>query len=145
MGSADGGADCDFFEEAEFVQAAAGADGDSGQRVFGQHDGKTGRFSQQDVHVLEARAAADQDDALVDDIRRQFRRRMLQRDLHGLDDGADRLDLALETIAMFNLTTGFFLSQRILEPLVGRNITEDEVVARQKALLERFSDTLTRR
>lgn len=62
-----------------------------------------------------------------------------------LDDGADRLDLALETIAMFNLTTGFFLSQRILEPLVGRNITEDEVVARQKALLERFSDALTRR
>jgi len=60
------------------------------------------------------------------------------------DDGVDRLDLALETIAMFNLTTGFFLSQRILEPLAGRNITDDDVVARQKALLDRFTRALTR-
>jgi len=60
------------------------------------------------------------------------------------NDDVDRLDLALETIAMFNLTTGFFLSQRILEPLAGRNITDDEVVARQKALLDRFTRALTR-
>ena len=56
----------------------------------------------------------------------------------------DRLDLALETIAMFNVTTGFFLSQRIFEPLAGRNITDREVVERQKALLDRIRRGLVR-
>lgn len=51
----------------------------------------------------------------------------------------DRVDLALETIAMFNLTTGYFLSQRILKTLVGGDVTDPEIVARQKALLERLA------
>jgi AcrR family transcriptional regulator len=51
----------------------------------------------------------------------------------------DRVDLALETIAMFNLTTGYFLSQRIFETLVGGDVTDPEIVARQKALLERLA------
>ncbi len=51
----------------------------------------------------------------------------------------DRVDLALETIAMFNLTTGYFLSQRILKTLVGGDVTDPEIVTRQKALLGRLA------
>ena len=50
-----------------------------------------------------------------------------------------KIDLVLQSIAMFNITTGFFLSQRIFETLVGGNVTDPEVVARQKALLDRIS------
>ena len=57
------------------------------------------------------------------------------------DDSASqkKIDLVLQSIAMFNITTGFFLSQRIFETLVGGNVTDPEVVARQKALLDRIS------
>jgi len=52
--------------------------------------------------------------------------------------GVDRVDLAIQTIAMFNLTTGYFLSQRILETLAGGDITDPAIVARQKELLDRL-------
>jgi len=68
--------------------------------------------------------------------------------LEGLDSSGgsklDRVDLALETIAMFNLTTGYFLSQRIFEKLVGGNVTDPDNVARQKALLERLAHAARR-
>ncbi len=51
----------------------------------------------------------------------------------------DRVDMALETIAMFNLTTGYFQSQRIFETLVGGDLTDPAIIARQKALLERLA------
>ncbi len=50
----------------------------------------------------------------------------------------DRVDLAIQTIAMFNLTTGYFLSQRIFETLVGSDITDPDNIARQKKLLDRI-------
>ncbi len=50
----------------------------------------------------------------------------------------DRVDLAIQTIAMFNLTTGYFLSQRIFETLVGSDITDPDNIARQKKLLNRI-------
>lgn len=56
----------------------------------------------------------------------------------------ERLDFALETIAMFNLTTGYFLSERILSTLAGRSVTDPDVVERQKALLNRLSRGLQR-
>jgi AcrR family transcriptional regulator len=56
----------------------------------------------------------------------------------------ERLDSALETIAMFNLTTGYFLSEQILSTLAGRSVTDAEVVERQKALLDRLSRGLRR-
>lgn len=52
----------------------------------------------------------------------------------------DRADLAIHTIAMFNLTTGYFLSQRMFSAMVncGGKLTAPENVARQKKLLARF-------
>lgn len=50
----------------------------------------------------------------------------------------DRTDLAIQTIAMFNLTTGYFLSQRIFETLVGGDIADPDNIARQKKLLDRI-------
>jgi AcrR family transcriptional regulator len=49
----------------------------------------------------------------------------------------DRADLAIQVIAMFNLTTGYFLSQRALASMVGGHITDPAHVARQKKLLAR--------
>jgi len=49
----------------------------------------------------------------------------------------DRVDLAIQTIAMFNLTTGYFLSQEIFESLVGGHITRPANIVRQKKLLNR--------
>jgi AcrR family transcriptional regulator len=51
---------------------------------------------------------------------------------------ADRIDLAIQTIAMFNLTTGYFLSQRIFETIAGGDITDPDNIARQKKLLNRI-------
>ena len=69
--------------------------------------------------------------------------RLFQQAIDGLESfGAgtsSRVDLALETIALFNVTTGYFLSQRIFETLVGGEVTDPEIVERQKALLERIA------
>ena len=54
------------------------------------------------------------------------------------DPGVDRVDLVIRTIAMFNLTTGYFLSQRLFESLVGSDITDPANIARQKTLLNRI-------
>ncbi|MBT4518494.1 MAG: TetR/AcrR family transcriptional regulator [Halieaceae bacterium] len=53
-------------------------------------------------------------------------------------DNPDRADLVIQTIAMFNLTTGYFLSQRVFEALVGGDITAPENVDRQKKLLAKL-------
>lgn len=50
----------------------------------------------------------------------------------------DRADLVIQIIAMFNLTTGYFLSQGIFKMLVGGNITAPDNIARQKKLLDRI-------
>ena len=63
----------------------------------------------------------------------------LQGRENGQSPSQTQIDLALQSIAMFNVTTGFFLSQRIFETLVGGNVTDPEVVDRQKALLDRIS------
>jgi len=52
-------------------------------------------------------------------------------------DRVDRAELAIQIIAMFNLTTGYFLAQRALESMAGGHVTDPENVARQKRLLER--------
>ncbi len=58
--------------------------------------------------------------------------------------GVDRIDLAIQTIAMFNLTTGYFLSQRIFEMIVGGDITDPDNIARQKKLLDRIVGAVLR-
>ena len=59
---------------------------------------ETGRpvaCAQHVVEIAEQRAAAGQHDALVDDVGGEFRRGVLERHLHRLDDRADRLGQAL--------------------------------------------------
>jgi AcrR family transcriptional regulator len=69
--------------------------------------------------------------------------RLFRQAMSGLQEQseapADPIDLALEALAMFNLTTGYFLSQRIVETLIDEDITNPEIIARQKALLTRIA------
>ena len=48
-----------------------------------------------------------------------------------------RATLALNLIAMFNLTTGYFLSQRAFASLAGGDLLEPQNIARQKRLLHK--------
>lgn len=48
-----------------------------------------------------------------------------------------RATLALNLIAMFNLTTGYFLSQRAFASLAGGDLLDPENIARQKRLLHK--------
>ncbi len=59
--------------------------------------------------------------------------------LAALGHGArDRHELAIQVIAMFNLTTGYFLAQPALDAMRGGRIDDPALVARQKALLRRM-------
>jgi AcrR family transcriptional regulator len=49
----------------------------------------------------------------------------------------NRATLALNLIAMFNLTTGYFLSQRAFAALAEGNLLDPENIARQKRLLHK--------
>ena len=49
----------------------------------------------------------------------------------------DRATLAINLIAMFNLTTGYFLSQRALESLAGGELQDPDNIDRQKRLLRK--------
>jgi AcrR family transcriptional regulator len=55
-------------------------------------------------------------------------------------EGLDRQDLAIRMIAMFNLTTGYFMSQRIFSGLVDDDddLADPANIARQKKLLRQF-------
>ena len=50
----------------------------------------------------------------------------------------DRSDLAIMLIAMFNLCTGYFLSQRLFETMADGHITDAENIARHKRLVSRL-------
>jgi AcrR family transcriptional regulator len=55
----------------------------------------------------------------------------------GLEE-VDVADQALQIIAMFNLTTGYFLSQRAFASMADGHVTDAENIARQKKLLGRI-------
>jgi AcrR family transcriptional regulator len=55
----------------------------------------------------------------------------------GLEE-VDVADQAVQIIAMFNLTTGYFLSQRAFASMADGHVTDAENVARQKKLLSRI-------
>jgi AcrR family transcriptional regulator len=55
----------------------------------------------------------------------------------GAPGEGDRATLAINLIAMFNLTTGYFLSQRALESLAGGELQDPDNIARQKRLLRK--------
>lgn len=50
----------------------------------------------------------------------------------------DRATLAINLIAMFNLTTGYFLSQRAFASLAGGELKDPDNIARQKQLLHKI-------
>ena len=56
---------------------------------------------------------------------------------HGATGKNDRATLAINLIAMFNLTTGYFLSQRAFESLAGGELQDPDNIARQKRLLHK--------
>ena len=53
------------------------------------------------------------------------------------EDHPDQAELAISVIAMFNLTTGYFLSQRAFDTMAEGNLQAPENIARQKRLLHR--------
>jgi AcrR family transcriptional regulator len=53
------------------------------------------------------------------------------------EDAEVRATLALNLIAMFNLTTGYFLSQRAFASLAGGDLLDADNIARQKRLLHK--------
>ena len=55
----------------------------------------------------------------------------------GPTGAGDRATLAINLIGMFNLTTGYFLSQRALASLAGGDVTDPDNIARQKRLLHK--------
>jgi len=53
------------------------------------------------------------------------------------DEEQDQAALAINVIAMFNLTTGYFLSQRAFDTMAEGDLQSPENIARQKRLLHR--------
>ena len=51
----------------------------------------------------------------------------------------DRRDLALQIVAMFNMTTGYFLSQRALDAMGAGRLEDPDNIDRQKRLLMRVA------
>ena len=56
----------------------------------------------------------------------------------------DPADLAIQIVAMFNVTTGYFLSQRALDSLGAGDLADPANVARQKALLGRIARAIAK-
>ena len=61
------------------------------------------------------------------------------RSLDDIGSGSDedRATQAINLVAMFNLTTGYFLSQRALDSLGGGRVEDPDNIARQKRLLHK--------
>lgn len=56
----------------------------------------------------------------------------------------DRAELAIEILAMFNVTTGYFLAQQALDLLGAGDLNDPANVARQKALLDRVARAIAK-
>src|SRR5882672_7750853 len=72
--------DCDeaSAEEVEVLERHAGSFGDAVERVFGDIAGDAGDLREKLVHIAQKRAATRQDHALIDDVGRELRRRLLE-------------------------------------------------------------------
>ena len=55
----------------------------------------------------------------------------------GGTDEQDRATLALNVIAMFNLTTGYFTAQRAFDSMAEGDLRDPDNIARQKSLLRK--------
>jgi hypothetical protein len=85
---------------AQVLERPAGAERDAGQRIVGDGDRKPGLVAKHLVEPLQQRAAAGQDDALVDDVGGELGRGILERDPDALDDRPDRLAQRLGDLAL---------------------------------------------
>src|SRR5690606_15723341 len=65
----------------DFLKGAPGADGNAGERLFRDGDRQASRLPQHMIEIAKQRAAAGENDTLVDDIGGKFRRGVLKRDL----------------------------------------------------------------
>src|SRR4051812_38107284 len=72
------------------LKRLAGAANDASERIFRERDRKAGLLLDQDVEVREQRAAAGEDDAVVDDVGGKLGRSALERGLDRFDHGRDR-------------------------------------------------------
>ena len=75
-------------------------------------------------------------------LERLFNQGMRSMEYTGTPDGEsaadqDRATLAINVIAMFNLTTGYFLAQRAFASLSDGELTSPENISRQKRLLHK--------
>ena len=61
----------------------------------------------------------------------------------GLSGRPNRASMAIHVIAMFNLTTGYFLSQRAFDTLAPGSILDTANLDRQKRLLQKISRALS--
>lgn len=72
----------------------------------------------------------------------QWLEKLLEQGMRSLESvdsisNQDRATQAINLLAMYNLTTGYFLSQRVLDSLGGGKLQDPENIARQKQLLHR--------
>src|ERR1700677_2502025 len=89
--SASGSGDQHPLQRFELFQALTTTDGNAVQGVPGHDDRHPRLMLQTRFQPVEERSPTGQHDALLHDVRRQFRRRPVQRDLDGVDDGGHRL------------------------------------------------------
>ena len=75
------------FERVELLEGLTAADRHAVQRVVGDEDRHAGLVLEAGVEAVEQRAAAGEHDALLHDVGGELRRRLVERDLHGVDDG----------------------------------------------------------
>ena len=73
------------------------------QRIFRHPHRQSRRLRDRDVHPAQQRAAAGQGDPLVDDVGRQFGRRLFQRGAHRCDDLSDRFGQRLGDLGLGHL------------------------------------------
>ncbi len=93
--------------------------------------------------------ALQSDDAPGQDLMREWLDRLLAMGVETIRGSAtrppDRADLAIQIVAMFNVTTGYFLSQRALDSLGAGDLADPDNIARQKALLGRIARAIAKK
>src|SRR5579885_1950538 len=73
------------------THAHAGTERDARERIVGDNDRNAADFGQQFVQTAQQRAAAGENHAAIDDVRRQLGRRFFEHGLDRFHDRADRL------------------------------------------------------
>jgi len=96
------------------------------------------------IAALFQQAMQGDSDSLGNQMMARWLDRLFNKGILGLGDlgsagsgEQDKASLAINVIAMFNLTTGYFLSQRAFDTMAEGDLQAPENIARQKRLLHR--------